>query len=166
MVNEYELAGWNESQLLFVTIYQRVMGLLSALGSGYVIQDILKNPTKRDHTFHRVMVGLSTADILYSFFCHMVSTSLMPKGYHVLAVGSVATCDMVGFFVWMGGVVTLLYNCSLTTYYLVQLKCNWSDRRIRALEKWLHIVPWSVGLLYAIAALRFKMFGPNGFQCT
>jgi len=89
----------------------------------------------------------------------------MPNGSQVLAIGSLTTCDIAGFFTFMCSFVTALYNCSLATYYLVQLKYNWNNRRIKALEKWLHIVPWSVGLLFAIPGMAFKAYGPFGFIC-
>jgi hypothetical protein len=110
------------------------------------------------------MVGLSIADLIFSF-SHVMSTLPIPKGYHILAVGSVATCDAQGFVTLLTALTTMLYNCSLTTYYLVQLKHNWPNRRIKALEKWLHVLPWSVGLLAAIISLTFKGFGPSGFNC-
>jgi hypothetical protein len=157
--------GWDESQIVDVTILQRSMGTISLIGSMYVIQDVLRNEQKRNHTFHRLMVGLSTSDILSSFFVHILSTAPIPKGYHMFSVGNVATCDAQGFINTLCFYVTTLCNCSLTTYYLVQLKYNWINKRIKALEKWLHIVPWSTGLSIAIAGLVFKVYGPLGFSC-
>jgi hypothetical protein len=157
--------GWDESQIVNVTIVQRVVGTMSIIGSTYVIQDVLRNERKREHTFYRLMVGLSTSDVLSSFFTHVLSTAPMPRGYHVFAIGNVVTCDAQGFINRMCTIVSTLYNCSLATYYLVQLKYNWVNRRIKALEKWLHIVPWSVGLAFAFPGLIFEMYGPYGFSC-
>jgi hypothetical protein len=165
-IDMYEDAGWDESQMVDITIVQRIMGSISLIGSTYVIQDVLRNEQKRKHsTFHRLMVGVSISDILSSFFVHILSTAPMPIAYHVLSVGSVATCDVQGFFTVLCAVVTTLYNCSLATYYIVQLKYNWVNRRIKALEKWLHIVPWSVGFILSIAGLVFKIYGPHSFIC-
>jgi hypothetical protein len=165
-IDRFKDIGWaDESQLVDITILQRVMGSISLAGSIYVIQDVLQNKSKRNHTYHRLMVGLSISDVLSSFFVQILSTAPVPKGYHVLAIGNLATCDAQGFFVFLCLFTTILYNCSLATYYLVQLKYNWINRRIKALEKWLHIVPWSVGLTYAIAGLALNMYGPFGFGC-
>jgi hypothetical protein len=111
--------GFNESQLMSISILQRSMGVLSMIGSIYVIQNVLSNEHKRDHTFHRLMVGLSISDVLYSFFAFVLSTSPMPKGSQVLSVGSVATCDIAGFINMLCALLTCLYTCSLTTYYVV-----------------------------------------------
>jgi hypothetical protein len=164
-IDIYETFGWDERRLIEISVVQRIMGSISILGSAYVIQKVFRSPQKRNHTFHRLMVGLSTADTLYSLFAHVLSTSPMPNGSQVLAIGSLATCDIAGFFTFMCSFVTALYNCSLATYYLVQLKYNWNNRRIKSLEKWLHIVPWSVGLLFAIPGMAFKAYGPFGFIC-
>jgi hypothetical protein len=166
LIDIFEDAGWDESQIAKATIVQRFMGTISLIGSSYVIQDVLRNERKRNHTFHRLMVGLSAADILSSFFVHILSTAAIPKGYQVFAVGNLATCDAQGFINRMCCFVTILYNCSLATYYLVQLKYNWINRRIKALEKWLHIVPWSVGLVMAVVGLALKSYGSYGLSCA
>jgi hypothetical protein len=165
-IDRYQEYGWDRSQLVDITIVQRTMGTISLLGSTYVIQKVLRNERKRNHTFHRLMVGLSISDILSSFFTHMLSTAPIPKGYHVLAVGNVFTCDVQGFITGMCGAVSLFYNCSLATYYLVQFKYNWTNKRIKVLEKWLHVVPWSMGLVFAFPGLVFKTYGPTGFMCS
>jgi hypothetical protein len=161
-----DVYGLDESQLIGCISTQRVMGMFSLIGSSYVIQDVLRNEQKRNHTFHRLMVGLSISDVLSSFSAHILSTAPMPKGYQMFAVGNIATCDAQGFINTMSGLTIMLYNCSLTTYYLVQLKYNWVNRRIKALEKWLHIVPWSAGLAFGLYALLFKLYGPMGFMCV
>jgi hypothetical protein len=156
---------WDESQIVNVVIIQRVMGTISLIGSSYVIEEVLRDERKRNHSFHRLMVGLSISDVLSSFFANILSTAPIPKGYQVLAVGNVATCDIQGFIISACVLVTILYNCSLTMYNLVQLKYNWINRRIKALEKWLHILPWSVGLSIAVVAVVFKTYGPSGLIC-
>ncbi len=157
--------GWSDSQITAISYSKRSMGALSVLGSGIIIVDVLRDPRKRNHTLHRLMVGLSVLDILSSFFSHVLSTTPMPAGYHMLAIGSVATCDAQGFITTLTGFGIPLYNCSLATYYLVQLEYNWVDRRIKALEKWLHIVPWVVGIVGAAIGLAFNTYGPIGFTC-
>ena len=149
-----------------LAILLKTSGFLSAAGSIYVTQDVLRDPRKRCRSpFHRLMLGLSTSDLLSSFFVYFLSTWPMPRGYHIYAVGSVATCDIIGYIQVLTSLTTPLYNCSLATYFLVQLKYNWSDRSIQSFEKWLHIVPWSVGLSASIPGLVWKSYGPIGFVC-
>ena len=82
----------------------------------------------------------------------------MPKGSWFWAAGNVITCDIAGFIGGIGYHGSPLYNCSLATFYLLQLKCNWSDRKMKAVEKWLHIVPWLVSLAFCIPTLATQMF--------
>ena len=67
----------------------------------------------------------------------------MPRGSQLFAVGSKGTCTLAGLFVYMTVFSTPLYNCSLATYYFLQLRLNWVNRRIKAVERWLHILPWT-----------------------
>ena len=148
-----------------LAIAPKVCGSLSMVSSCYVVQDILKSPGKRSQsTYHRVMLGLSIIDILYSV-SNILSTWPIPSGYHLYAAGNVRTCDAVGFFHTLMIFATPVYYCSLTTYYLVQLKYNWLDGRIRAIEKWLHIVPWSSGLVAAVIGLATNTYGPTITSC-
>ena len=149
-----------------LAILPKISGALSAAGSSYVIQDVLRDPRKRkESTYHRVMLGLSTSDFLSSVFVNFLSTWPMPRGYMKYAVGTMATCDMVGFFHALTIFTSPLLNCSLATFFLVQLKYNWTDGRIVSMEKWLHIVPWSVGFVASILGLAMKSFGPLAFHC-
>ena len=146
---------------VWVVIGLKVSGLLSCAGSGYIVQDVLRNPNKRSKSiYHRIMVGLSTMDILSSFFFWVLGSWVMPEGSWQWAVGNITTCDIAAFLGMTGWLGSALYHCSLTTYYLLQLKYNWADRRIKNIEKWLHIVPWSISLVYGIVGLTTKSFGP------
>ncbi len=101
-------------------------------------------------------------DILLSFFAHVLSSWPMPKGSYLWAVGNVASCDAAAFIGRIGYLGSPLYNCSLASYYSLQLKYNWTDHRMKQAEKWFHIVPWSVSILICIAALSTKSLGPSG----
>ena len=152
--------------LTLMVILPKIIGGLSAVGSGYIIQNVMRDPRKRKgSTFHRLMLGLSTSDFLSSFFVYFLSSWPMPRGYMRYAVGTVGTCDAAGFFLPLTVFTSPLYNCSLATFFLVQLKYNWSDQRIIEVEKWLHIVPWSVGLVAGILGLIMKSYGPINAHC-
>lgn len=148
------------------TIISRVLASLSLAGSIYIIQDVLRDPKKaKESTYHRLMLGLSTLDIIASFFCHFLNVWAMPKDADNMALGSVATCDAAGFLNTIAMFGAPLYNCSLTTNYLLRMKYNWTKNRVKDAEKWLHIVPWSVGIVVAVAGLAAKTYGPFTSAC-
>jgi hypothetical protein len=108
------------------------------------------------------MVGLSTMDILSSFSIWFIGSWAVPEETSwPWAAGNVTTCDIAGFIGLMGFQGSMFYNCALVTYYLLQLKYDWSDRRLRAFEKWLHIVPFSVALGLCFMIQATKMYGPS-----
>lgn len=97
--------------------------------------------------------------------CSFLGTWPMPKGVHKFAVGSEGACDVVGFFTGVGFMLSPLYNCSLATYYLVELKYMWNEERMQSFEKWLHLVPWVVSATCPFIALSTESLGINGFLC-
>ena len=110
--------------------------------------------------------SLSSTDIFLSFFGPFLGTWVMPRGSQVFAVGSNFACSIAGFFTTMTTPMTPLYNCSLATFYLLKLRFNWNDRKIKAIEKWLLFVPCTVGLISSITAAVVKGFFPYGYGCT
>ena len=91
----------------------------------------------------------------------------MPTGTQILyAAGIKQTCDAAGFFTAMGVLSTLLYSCSLATFYLLKLKYSWVNRKVKAIEKWLLYVPCMFGIIYAIVPAALKQFHHNGFICA
>eukprot|EP00551_Chaetoceros_affinis_P012661 CAMPEP_0203663660 /NCGR_PEP_ID=MMETSP0090-20130426/1220_1 /ASSEMBLY_ACC=CAM_ASM_001088 /TAXON_ID=426623 /ORGANISM="Chaetoceros affinis, Strain CCMP159" /LENGTH=411 /DNA_ID=CAMNT_0050526651 /DNA_START=137 /DNA_END=1369 /DNA_ORIENTATION=+ len=156
-----DIVGLDYNSLKANIIIPKITGTLSMMGSFYIIQDILRNPHKRKVSFyHRLMLGLSVSDTIYSFSAFVLTSWPMPRDYFIMAAGNVSTCDASAFVSSIGMFATPLYNCSLVTYYLLQLKYRWSDQRIRDVEKYLHIVPWVVGLGVGVAGLATKAFGP------
>ncbi len=108
-------------------------------------------------------------DILFSFFTFFLGSWPMPKGSSYLwAVGgndTMAFCDAAAFLGWIGFLGSPLYNCSLAAFYSLQLKYNWTDSRMRNVEKWFHIVPWSTAIVFCIVAMSTKTFGPTRGFC-
>ena len=155
------------SIVYYIQIVQKIGAVLSCMGSSYILQDVLRDPNKRTKSiYHRLMVGVSTMDMISSFFIYFIGSWAMPKGTWIWAVGNIITCDIAAFLGGIGYIGSPLYNCSLATYYLLQLKYGWSERRMKAIEKWLHIVPWTVAVVGSVCILSTKMFGPFAGICT
>jgi hypothetical protein len=157
--------GWSSSQIKSIVIIPKIMGFLSFSGSLYIIQDVIRNPKKRESAYYKILLGMSLMDMTHSFFGPFLGTWSMPKGYHLYAIGTITTCDIAGFLQQLGSCGTPLYNCSLATFYLLLLKYNWTNTKIARVEKYFHIVPWNVCLLNSITALSLKAFGPNISSC-
>ena len=153
--------GWTEAQVKTIVLLPKVPGALSALGSGYIIYDTMKEERKRKSPYHRIMAAMSVLEFLVSFFGAFMSSWPMPKGYQVYAVGNNFSCGVSGFFYVLGMVGTAMYNCSLTTHHTLVIKHKWTKYDIQDIEKWYHIIPWTVCLTFAILPFVFGISGPG-----
>lgn len=157
--------GITEDQALTLIIASKVSSSLSLLGSIYVLQDVVRDPQKRNQSiYHRTILGVSASDFLVAIF-FLLGTWPQPKGENLFAAGNDQTCDVAGFFTVLSWLLSPLYNCSLATYYLLQLKLNWVEHRIKAAEKWMHIAPWSLSIVIPLMAVFMGDLGPSGFVC-
>ena len=158
--------GFTKSQVTTLIINRKITAVLSILGSGYIVQDVLRDPKKRNEsTYHRLMLGLSLSDIIFSII-YFLGTWIMPKGSHLFAAGSNATCSAGGFFSGIGAMATLLYSCSLATFYLLKLKYSWVNSKIKASEKWLLYLPGAASLIFGITTAAMSRLRPFGFGCA
>ena len=148
-------------------IAQKVTSALSILGSSYIIQDVLRDPRKRDEsTYHRIMLCLSCSDLMFSFFGPFLGSWVMPRGIQMFAVGNNFSCSFTGFFNVMTATSTPLYNCSLATFYMLKLKFSWVNSRVKAVEKWLLLLPCTVGLIVAIPSTATLGLMAHQYFCS
>ena len=117
--------------------------------------------------FHRLLLGLSVADICSSL-AQSFSTLPLPTFLGELiwnAHGNKATCQTQGFMIFVGSIGAPLYNCSLCIYYLIVVtykKGRNADRYIQGkIEFFLHAVPILVSLSGGIIILAFDAFHQN-----
>ncbi|GFH50385.1 hypothetical protein CTEN210_06861 [Chaetoceros tenuissimus] len=90
---------------------------------------------------------------------------MVPRGTSDYAVGNLATCDIQGFIQQVGAMGSILYNGSLSVYYLAVVTLNMKEKDIaRRLELWLHLIPngWAIATAIFLAAKR--QYAPLGNQ--
>ena len=127
------------------------------------------SPSKRSNIYHRIICGLSCSDILASF-AYFFGTWLVPAnkvggfGSVYGAIGNDATCSLSGFFAQFA-VASTLYNGTLTWFYLLTIYFSWSDRNLRKIEKWFHIIPIGFALLTSSIAAGLDMYGNVEWLC-
>ena len=85
------------SQLRTLAIVPKVTGTLSLLSSSYIVKDVLQDPKKRYNTYHRIMLGMSVGDIVWSFNAFILGSWPAPNGSRLYALGNMQTCDAQGF---------------------------------------------------------------------
>ena len=137
-------------------IIRSVLSIVSMISSSILLCMILRSRTRLTTTQHRILLGMSVADILYSM--SLATFNFMaPKddSYFIWnAKGSQATCSAQGFILFIGCASGLIYNCSLNIYYLSVVKYQKSDKYIREkIEPFLHGIPVVYALVISITLL-------------
>ncbi len=152
-------------------ITQTATSIISLLSSIAIITVISRSIQKFSVPFHRLLLGLSVADICSSL-AQSFSTMPAPEslGESIWnAHGNKATCQAQGFMIFVGSIGAPLYNCSLCIYYLIIVthrKGKNADRYIKGkIEFFLHAVPILVSLLGGIIILFLDAFHPNVTYC-
>jgi hypothetical protein len=155
------------SQQIVLALMPKLAATLSIAGSGYIFFDCLRRrrKTKDQNTYHRLMIGLSVCDVLMSAGL-FTSTWPMPKETPNVwgAVGTVESCEAVGFLE-QAGVAAVMYNGSLSTYYLLRIRYGWTASQIARVEPWMHAIPLIFGLATMIASLKLNLFNSGLFDC-
>jgi hypothetical protein len=151
---------------------------LSLLGSSAMLYVISRSKDKLSTTLNRLLVGLCVADIIFSF--PMLFSKLIIKledrelidadgvidSYSVPGTTNWAACRTQGFFIYVGGHVSVCYNICLCIYYVCVIKLNYSNTKIKKkIEPFLHAIPWSYAITTVIGALATKSINPGDGFC-
>jgi hypothetical protein len=143
-------------------------GPISTIASTCLVVHILRSHHGLSTTYHRLVFGLSVADIMSSFLMSLGST-MVPKemNYFVpYAQGNTATCTAQGFFVAVGIIAAALYNCSICLYYLVIIRYNKKDEYIRnKLEPWFHGISIAIPLVVGFILIAMKAYNIKDYSC-
>ena len=154
-----DLLASRRNEIKFRVISYVATGSVSFLASACLTFHILRSHDCLSTTYHRLVFGLSVADMVSSFAMALSST-MVPKelNYYIpYAQGSTATCTTQGFLVATGFTVATSYNCCICFYYLSIIKYNKKDEYIqKKLEPWFHGVSILFPLAMGSVALGMK----------
>lgn len=155
---------FNVPQSRALAVLPKISGILSCISSGFIIVNILRDPSKRKKTFHRLVCGLSVCDLISSASFGM-STWPIPRdqGYQ-WAIGTPKTCTAQGFFVQLG-ISSAFYSAALAIYFLLVIRYGWKDRKILKWEPLLHTIPVLWGTGTAVTGLIVGMFDTATLWC-
>jgi len=136
------------------------LAIVSLISSFVLIWMIKRSHISFKSTYHRILLGMTIADIIYSLsLAHFNMMAPSEDDYFVWnASGNQLTCNVQGFLTATGATSGLLYNCSLNLYSLAVVKNRKSDEYIRKkIEPFLHGVP----IVYALALTITLLIGKN-----
>ena len=156
----------------YAAIVPRISGGISAVSSVLLIYVILLSKPKLCTIYHRIMFGLSIADIFSSLAMTLTSLPMpshMPLeeafGYFWAGtrIGNTHTCNAQGFFAFSGTIVVFLYTGSLCLYYFFAIALSMKEEKIKKYIEVpvLHGIPILIGLGAGITPLFFEMYNPS-----
>ena len=132
-----------------------LVAFISLVGSLMIIIAVATSKQNRANTQQRILAIMSTSDFLFA--AAFILTFAIP---HHGRKSQDVVCEIKGFVFMLFGTITNLYNASLATYYLLTIRYNYGNRKIKTLENWLHIPPIAFGLLYTIIGASVNVINP------
>lgn len=142
------------------TIIRSSLAIISLTASCILIRIIQRSNDRFSTTYHRLLLGMSVADILLSIgYAHFNFTAPSDNNYFVWnARGNQMTCSAQGFVFLLGFSSSPLYNCSINLYSLAVVRYQKTNDYIRKrIEPFLHGGP----ILYAIITSTILLANKN-----
>ena len=112
----------------------RTAGIFSMLGAGILINDIMKDSVRRTRSKDRLLLLMSCCDFLFSFFGPILGALMIPADSIPGALGNQVTCDIQGFIYMAGSSASSGFNVSLAAVYLLIVKFNFSEDKLKKIE--------------------------------
>ena len=93
----------NRAQQATLAITPKITGLLSILGSSWIVVEVLTQKNKRNNVYNRLLCAMSFFDVLSSIAL-FASTWPIPRDTEdiIFAVGNEKTCVAQGFLIQVG----------------------------------------------------------------
>lgn len=156
--------SFTEPQLRALAILPKLSGGLSVVFSGCIVWTILRDQSRRNRIYHRILLGISCCDISASFWLSL-STWPIPSDSNALwAVGSERTCNVQGFFTQLG-IASSFYNAMLSFHYVLVIRYNWKERDLKRVEWAFHCIPVLWSITSAICGLALGVYGNALLWC-
>jgi len=162
----------------YIALIPIITGSVSTISSSLIIYLIFLSKSKLSTIYHRILFGMSCADIIGSITMAL-STLPMPEinvctdngdyEWDAVRIGNIQTCQAQGFFQRFGLTTMYTYNLILCFYYTCVIVFGMRENQIRKrLEPFFHIIPILTGVAHAIIPLLFNLYQANGIMpwCT
>jgi len=148
-----------------LTIVPKFTSLLSIIGSTMIISQVLQSKPNRNHTQQRLVCVMSIIDLTVStawFLTPFFVTQDMDQ--FLWSIGNRSTCSLQGFIVQFS-ISGVLYNASLSLYYLLVIKYGFQQRDIIIIEKYMHAFALLFGITTATTALALNLYEDANWDC-
>lgn len=155
----------SETVQKILAVAPKFTALMSVIGSSMIISCVLRSKKNRHMVQQRIVLSMSIIDVIVST-SWLFSNLFVPDWNKDMywAQGNQSSCSTQGFIVQFS-ISSVFYNSALSLYYLLVIQCGWSEERFRFLERWIHFISISWGLITAIISLSLKLYNPANWDC-
>mmetsp|Transcript_50215 Transcript_50215/g.92857 ORF Transcript_50215/g.92857 Transcript_50215/m.92857 type:complete len:372 (-) Transcript_50215:456-1571(-) len=159
------MGKFTHEQQIALAVVPKISTVLSIVGSGWVTAEVLRDERKLEGIYHRLMLTMSLGDIFRSA-AQFLTTWPMPADTPGVygAAGSTATCTAQGFF-FQAGLPFILYNAYLALYFVMVLRWNWPNWRIRRYEPWALRITVALSACTSLAGLPLELYNAANLWC-
>jgi hypothetical protein len=160
------VAPLTPTQQKAIAIVPKLCSVPSFLGACLVLWRILHSKSRLGRIYHRILAVMSVTDVVFSLWT-FASTWSIPHGTFGVygAVGNTQTCSIAGFIGQGSGLTSIMYNGSLASFFVLSVRWGWSEKHLRRLEPWFHLIPLVFGWGTAIAGIPLKLYNSIGINC-
>ncbi len=144
-------------------------GSLSAACSILVMSIILRlSPESRTSSYHMIVFFMSFWDAVASAFIALNTMPMPTDVYEVYpslageAYGNIGSCEVQGFFIWVGTLFVLCSNNVLCIYYLCTFRYGVREERLkRRVLPFLLVLSIATSVIIPTAAVRTEYMNPS-----
>ena len=141
---------------------------LSLFSSSTIVYMIRHAPRGLKSSYSRIIFGLSVGDIIQSaasviaVFGAPSNTPLAP-----LAIGTTLTCDLAGYAIILGILLTIFYLNFLIYYFWRRVKFRVTPTNFANKEElYIHLTIWMLAIVYPASVVSRQEINPTRYGCT
>mmetsp|Transcript_16926 Transcript_16926/g.25055 ORF Transcript_16926/g.25055 Transcript_16926/m.25055 type:complete len:471 (+) Transcript_16926:54-1466(+) len=158
---------WTGPQYKIPFLITHITAALSIFGSAWILFEIMFDRKKREMSYYRLLFGLSFFDLLSSFW-YFIGGWAQPFDLKskVDGFGTVATCNMSGYFIYLGSLAIPSYNAALCMYLYLTICHGWQEQRMKKdFERYVHMLIGPIAFIIALLPVFLELYHPWYFYC-
>jgi len=158
---------FSSNQQKVLAYLPRAASLLSISCSIFMIQRILRDPSRKKKVYHRIILVLSVHTTILSLGTFLGAWP-MPKGSLTAsysAMGTGGTCTAQGFILMFEGTTVAPLYLSLSLFSFLAVRNDFNEIFLRKYEFWLHTLIYIIPLALACIAVKQGFINPGNNHC-
>lgn len=116
---------------------------------------------KLNSIYHRLLFVVSWVELMTNLIAFFAPIMMNKETGYPLARGNQATCSTLGAVLLFAVVSKAFSSCYISIYFMLTVRYNWRDEKIRAYEGFAYLVAFIVPFSYCVVGFVNDFFNPN-----